>query len=257
MRSVARFCVSPVKGMAVHHPRAVELTTAGIPGNRRFYPVDEAGELYSYADYEGLVRIRPGYDVSEERLSLSFPDGAVVEGDALDLGDAAVTNFYGRSVLAHRVNGPFAAAISDHLGRPLHLLRADREGDASDVEPLTMVSEASVMDLGERGRLDAPLDSRRFRMNIELAGCQPYDEDGWDGRTVTIGNAVVRIHGQVPRCVLTTLSPDTGSKDWDTLTQIAKYRPKIAGDGGLPFGVYARVETPGGAAVGDEVVPSA
>ena len=94
-------------------------------------------------------------------------------------------------------------------------------------------------------------------MNIELAGCEPYDEDGWDGRTVTIGDAVVRINGQVPRCAVTTMSPDTGHKDWDTLTQIAKYRPRIAAGGGLPFGVYARVETPGRAAVGDDVVPSA
>ena len=257
MRSVARFCVSPVKGMALHHPDAVELTTGGIAGNRRFYLVDESGELYSTADYEGLVRVHPTYDALAERLSLAFPDGSVAEGDANDLGDSAVTNFYGRPVPAREVRGPFGEAVSGLVGHRLRLLRTDREGDASDVEPLTLVSEASVADLATRGRRTEPLDSRRFRMNIELAGCEPYDEDGWDGKTVRIGEALVRVCGQVPRCVLTTLSPDTGRKDWDTLTQIAKFRPRIAGDGGLPFGVYARVETPGRAAIGDDVVPTA
>ena len=54
---------------------------------------------------------------------------------------------------------------------------------------------------------------------------------------------------------VTTQGPETGTKDWDTLTQIAKYRPKIPGDGGLPFGMYATVERPGTVDVGDEVVP--
>ena len=257
MRSVARFCVSPVKGMALQHPDSVELTAGGIPGNRRFYLVDEAGELYRTPDFERLVQVRPIYDAAAERLSLTFPDGTVAEADAIDLGEPAITNFYGRPVPAREVRGPFGEAVSEHAGRRLRLFRADREGDANDVEPLTIVSEASVADLAARGRRTEPLDSRRFRMNVELAGCEPYDEDGWDGQTVRVGEAVVRVGGPVPRCVLTTLSPDTGRKDWDTLTQIAKYRPRIDGDGGLPFGVYARVEAPGRAAMGDEVVPTA
>jgi uncharacterized protein YcbX len=257
MRSVARFCVSPVKGMALRHPDTVELTAGGIGGNRRFYLVDEAGELFSSSDFERLVQVRPSYDADAERLSLTFPDGTRAEADAIDLGETVVTNFHGRPVPAREVRGPLGEAVSDHAGHRLRLLRADREGDANDVEPLTIVSEASVADLATRGRRTEPLDSRRFRMNVELAGCEPYDEDAWDGQTVRVGEAVVRVGGQVPRCVLTTLSPDTGRKDWDTLTQIAKYRPRISGGGGLPFGVYARVEAPGRAAVGDEVVPIA
>jgi uncharacterized protein YcbX len=257
MRSVARFCVSPVKGMALQHPTAVELGANGVVGDRRFYLVDDLGELYSATDYERLVQVRPTYDAGEERLRLAFPDGAIAEGDASDLGEPAVTNFYGRPVPAHVVRGPFGESVSDLVGRRLRLLRSDREGDASDVEPLTLVSEASVADLATRGRRREPLDPGRFRMNIEVAGCRPYDEDSWDGGDVRIGEAVVRVSGQVPRCVITTLSPHTGQKDWDTLTQIAKFRARIPGDGGLPFGVYARVRAPGKAAIGDEVVPTA
>ncbi len=257
MRSVARFCVSPVKGMALQHPATVEIGANGVVGDRRFYLVDDLGELYSATDYERLVQVRPAYDAAGERLRFAFPDGAIAEGDASDLGEPAVTNFYGRPVPAHVVRGPFGESVSDLVGRRLRLLRSDREGDASDVEPLTLVSEASVADLAARGHRREPLDPGRFRMNIEVAGCRPYDEDSWDGADVRIGEAVLRVSGKVPRCVITTLSPDTGQKDWDTLTQIAKFRARIPGEGGLPFGVYARVQSPGRAAIGDEVLPTA
>jgi len=132
-------------------------------------------------------------------------------------------------------------------------VRADRETDGVDVEPLTLVSLASVRDLARRGGR-AELDAAHFRMNLELEGTTPYEEDGWEGARLRIGGATLSILGQVPRCVVTTQSPATGEKDWDTLTQIAKYRPRIHGDGGLPFGMYAAVLAPGEIAVGDEVV---
>ena len=98
--------------------------------------------------------------------------------------------------------------------------------------------------------------TRRFRLNLELEGCEPYEEDTWEGRHVRVGDATIEVTGQVPRCVFTTKHPETGEKDWDTLTQIARYRPRIAGGGGLPFGMYARVVTPGTVRIGDEVTLS-
>jgi uncharacterized protein YcbX len=72
---------------------------------------------------------------------------------------------------------------------------------------------------------------------------------------VQLGDAVIEVGGQVPRCVFTTKDPDTGERDWNTLTEIAKYRPRIAGDGGLPFGVYARVARPATIRTGDALLP--
>jgi hypothetical protein len=136
------------------------------------------------------------------------------------------------------------------------LVRADHDVDGSDVEPLTLVSQASVDDLATRGGHEGDLDIRRFRMNLELEQTRPYEEDSWDGRLVAIGEAVVRIAGQVPRCRVTTRDPDTGERDFPTLKVITSYRPLIDGTG-IPFGMYARVETPGVARVGDAVVPIA
>ena len=255
MPTLARLSVTPVKGTAIHHPSSATITPAGIPQDRRFYIVDEWGELFSGSTFGPLVAIVAEYDTEAERLKLRFPDGSLTEAPADELGAEETTDFYGRLVAAHVVEGPFAEAISVYCARPLRLVRCDREGDGADVEPITVVSAESVRDLAERGRYEGTLDARRFRLNLELEGCDPHEEDSWAGRRVRVGGATIEVRGQVPRCVFTTKDPDTGQKDWDTLTQIARYRQRIPGDGGLPFGVYARVVEPGSVRVGDAVTP--
>ena len=253
MAHLARLSVTPVKGLALVHPDAVELTLAGIPGNRRFYLIDEHGELFSAFDHGPLVSVVPMYDQDREWLSLWFPDGVEVVGDARATGPPVSTSFHRRRVDGRLMEGPWAAAVSTFAGAPLRLVRTDRDGDGSDVEHLTIVSTASVGDLGSRGRHAGSLDARRFRIDVEVDGTAPYEEDSWEGQRVRIGDATLRVLGQIPRCRVTTESPQTGVRDWDTLTQIAKYRPRIPNDGGIPFGMYARVERPGTVGVGDPV----
>jgi uncharacterized protein len=255
MPSLARVNVAPIKGTALHNPDTVDLTPLGIPGNRRFYLVDERGSLFSGGDLGRLVQVLADHDRRADRLTLTFPDGTVVTGAADAVSEPVTTDFYGRPVPGAIVAGPFAEAFSAYVGTPLRLVRADREGDGPDEFRLTLVSFASVRDLGARAQHDGELDSRRFRVNLELEGCDPYEEDTWDGRRVRVGDAILRLHGKIPRCVVTTQSPQTGDKDFDTLKQIAAYRPMIDGRRGIPFGMYAEVEDAGTASIGDEVAP--
>jgi uncharacterized protein YcbX len=251
--TVVRINLTPVKGTALTHPDRIELTETGLRGNRRFFLVDERGELFSAPDLGPLVRIRAESDPAGERLRLVFPGGEIVEGPASEVGDRLTVDFYGRPVAAAVVEGGFSDAFSAYAERPLRLLRAEREGDGSDVHHLSLVSRASVAALGVGAGHQGELDARRFRMDLEIDGCGAYEEDTWGGRRVHVGEAVVRLLGKIPRCVLTTKDPDTGLKDFDTLREIARQRERIEGGGGLPFGMYAEVERPAWVAVGDLV----
>jgi uncharacterized protein YcbX len=254
VRILTRLSVTPVKALRLSHPAEVDLTTAGIPVDRRFYLIDEAGELFDASDHGELQRIVPGYDPATERLRLEFPDGSAVEGAADRLDGAITTEFFGRAVDGRLVDDGFAEALSRAVGRPVRLARVVRDGDGQDARPLTIVSSASVRDLGSRGDR-ADLDARRFRINLEVDGCDPYEEDSWDGGLVRVGGATIRVRGQIPRCVVTTLAPDSGQKDFSTLNLIARFRPRIEGGRGLPFGMYADVVEPGRVRVGDPVEP--
>ena len=257
--TLRRISIAPVKSLALLHPHEVLLEETGVRTDRAFFLVDPWGRLVTGGDVGPLVRISSSYDPDAERLTLTFPDGTEVEGAADALGSAAQTDFYGRRVDAHIVEGPLAAALSTHTHRPLRLMRVDRAGDGSDAHHLTLVSGESVAELGRQAGREGDPDARRFRMLLEIEGCAtPHEEDTWGGRPVRVGEAVVRILGQVPRCVVTTQDPASGVKDLDTLKTINRYRGGMTGedgDPGLPFGMYAEVETPGVARIGDPVEP--
>ncbi len=252
MAYLARLNVTPVKGFGLQHPGSVDLTEPGIPSNRRFHLVDAQGRLFTGARHGPLVQLQASFDRVAGALSIVFPDGATIVAPADQDGPAHVTDMWGRPVPGRIVRGSLAEAVSTWVGQPLRLVRTDAEGDGSDVEPLSLVSLASVRDLGARnGRPE--LDPRRFRMNLELDGCGPFEEDTWAGQRIRVGEAVIRVLGPIPRCVVTTHDPANGRKDFDTLRRIADYRPLMQSPRGVPFGMYATVLDPGRASAGDQV----
>jgi uncharacterized protein YcbX len=253
MATVARFNVTPVKSTALHHPEEVRIERSGVVGNRELFLVTGDGKLFSGSRLGALVRIRAEHDREAETLSLTFPDGERVEGSAVPTGRRLEVDFWGRTVPARLLEGPWTEALTRFAGRPLSLARVERPGDGNDVHPITLVSLASVAELARAGGLDA-LDPRRFRMTIELEGLGPYEEDAWSGRAVRVGGALLRVGEPVPRCVVTTQDPDTGERDVPTLSLIKRTRGATAG-GELVFGVYASVLEPGTARVGDPVEP--
>jgi uncharacterized protein YcbX len=256
MPTVARLNVTPVKSTALHHPGELRLEAYGAAGNRDFYFVDDNGRLQGGSKFGPFVQIESEHDPETERLSLRFPDGTVIEGRGDTLGDAITTDFWGRPVPAHVVDGPWSEALSEYVARPVRLVRTDTPGGGYDVHPATLVSEASVAELGRRAGVTGDVDARRFRMLFDLAECGPHEEDTWIGRRVRIGEAVVRVPGPVPRCVVTTMNPVTGERDLDTLRIVKSYRGLREGRQ-VDFGIYGDVEQPGRIRVGDAVAPAA
>ena len=249
MATVARISIAPVKGLALVHPDEVTLEHTGVAENRRFHIVDAGGRRYNQIRNGTLVQIKPEYDAEREHLTLTFPDGTRAEG-AVELGPEVTTNFYGRPVGGHFVVGPWSDALSEWAGRPLRLLQSP-PGAAVDRGRghVSLVSRASLEELGRQAGT-GPVDGRRFRMLFELDDCEPHEEDTWVKRRITIGEAVVRLRGDVARCAITTQNPETGKPDFDTLRTIARYRDATDG---IPFGVYGEVLEPGRVALGDAV----
>jgi uncharacterized protein YcbX len=130
MPSVSRLNVTPVKSTRLQHPDRVELTPDGLAENRLFYLVDTMGTLFTGADVGELQQVLSAWDAASQTLTLTLPDGRVVEGAGDALGDAVVTDFYGRPVHGRIVDGPFAEALRSFTGRALRLIRCDRPGNA-------------------------------------------------------------------------------------------------------------------------------
>ena len=255
MLSVSRLSVTTVRGLALLHPDAVQLEPLGVPDDRRYMLMTRDGRLFDGTKDGTLVQIKAELAHDPEQLTLTFPDGAVVAGEVA-LGAVARFVAHDRPFPIRPVIGPWAEAISAFLGRPLLLVRAERDSGEPDREAVSIVSEASVEELSRRSGLESRLDARRFRMLVEVAGARPYEEDEWQGRQVQIGEATIRVTRPDPRCVITTQDPDTGLRDFPTLHAIRQHRG-IRDGRHLDFGVYAEVVRTGLLRVGDRVTPLA
>jgi uncharacterized protein YcbX len=256
MRTVSRLSIAPVKGMALVHPQEIQLEPFGVAENRRFHIVDEDGRRYGQIRNGTLVRIAPIYDGEADLLSLLFPDGEVV-ADEVALGEAIVTDFYGRPVPGRVVEGPWNEAVSVYAGKPLRLVKTDQPGAGVDRGngSVSLLGDASLEELARNSGRDA-VDARRFRMLIGVAGSAAHEEDEWVGRVVRVGDAVIRLHEEVARCAITTQDPDSGVPDFDTLREIKSYRGTREDDGThIDFGVFGEVEEPGVVRLGDSVDP--
>jgi uncharacterized protein YcbX len=253
--SVAWIAFTPVKGLRLQHRDEVEITEDGIPGDRAFFLVDERGAMISITRLGPLAAVVADHDASARTLSLRFPDGAEVAGP-VELGEPEPVRFGRLNLHARPLNGGFSEALSEHSGKALRLLAAPPERigvDRGRDGGVTLLSIASLERLREEAGTTEPVDGRRFRMTFGVEGLKPHEEDGWIGRDVRVGDAQVRVVGNVGRCAATTRQPDTGVVDFKTLHYLQSYRGELAATEPLPFGVHARVLEPGRVRVGDAV----
>jgi MOSC domain-containing protein len=254
--SVAWITIAPVKSLALVHRDEVELEPFGVRENRRFYLVDDNGRMINGKVVGPLVRAVPDYDDKAGRLALHLPDGDVVEGDVA-VGDLLTTSFFGRPVAGRVVEGPWSEVLSRLAGRSLRLVRTEEPGHGADRggrAGVSLVGTASLEALANAAGVDS-VDGRRFRMLFGVDNVPPHAEDRWIGRRLHIGDAVVRLRGNVGRCVITTQNPETGVPDLDTLRVLGTYRGEVETSESLPFGVWGEVVEPGRVRLGDPVEP--
>jgi hypothetical protein len=250
MPRVARLNIAPVRSLGLETREEIDLGPDGVAEDRRFYVIDAGDRLVDQLTSGAMVQVGSWTNLDATRLRLTFPDGTIVE-DEVKLDGAIETHIHGRTAEGHIVEGPWAAILTDFVGRPVRIVRCDRIGGTRKAHPATLVSDGSMDAIGAvLGAGD--LDARRFRMLIELDGADAHEEDTWIGCQIGLGGAILRISAPVPRCAMTTHDPETGLRDYDTLRAIKEYRGQVDGKD-LMFGVWGEVERPGVIRLGDEV----
>jgi uncharacterized protein YcbX len=252
MPTVTRLNIAPVRSLSLEARDEIDLTPLGVVEDRRFYLIGDNDRIVDQLIVNALVQVTAWTDTDATVLRLTFPDGSVIQGD-VGLGDPVETPIYGRTAVGHIVDGPWADALSRFAGRPVRVVRCDKPGATRADGHVSLVTDASVDRLGHHLGV-GDVDSRRFRMLIELSGDAPHEEDTWVGRRVALGESILAVTAPIPRCPMTTHDPNTGERDLDTLRAIKEYRG-LAGESGkdLMFGVWAEVEQPGRVRLGDEI----
>jgi uncharacterized protein YcbX len=248
---VAQLAVTPVKGMRMRVVSAIELEARGARGDRCFCIIDERNRLVNGKQLGQLQAVVADYDVAGAELTLHFPDGRRVRA-AVKYEGAVTMRFFSHACEARALRGPWSQALSELGGRPLRLVAPEIGADRGRRGAASLISSASIERLAEVAGEDS-VDARRFRMLIEVDGVAAHEEDRWVGSRARVGEALLALHGNVGRCLITSRDPDTGEVDLPTLDVLRSYRNHVVATEPLPFGIYGEVLEPGGVRVGDAI----
>ena len=181
-----------------------------------------------------LMAIRAETDEASGRVTLSHPRQAAITVDPDEPNDAA------------RLIAWVTPLANQDRPLPAFVIRAERGMTDSAFPSISILNRAGLFALGERVR--KPLAMERFRGNVWLEGLAPFAEFELVGKNIRLGGATVGIRQPITRCMATTVDPDTGVSDTDTLGALR------AGWGHENFGVYAEVLDGGPLAVGHVAV---
>ena len=198
----------PVKSMRGEPLDGAQLSRDGVFGDRLVQVFDRRGHVVTARTHPSLLAHRGSLDVDGE---------PTVDGHRWDTREA-------RAIVV--------AAVGDGAE-----LRRD-DDHRFDILPLLVATDGMIEAFGR--------DPRRLRPNLIIGGVDGLREREWEGRRLTIGNAVVALEDLRGRCVMTTFDPDSQAQDPEILREIGR---RFAGK----LCLNASVDTPARIAVGDPV----
>ena len=247
---ISRLFIYPIKSTAGISVNESEIEKTGIKNDRMLALFDTSGQCLTAREYPQLFDISTV--VTNDYIEINHCGKMISRIDVQTNQtewDAVRVHSYdaGGFSFDHNLDSWFSdfldvecRLLKHHIGsgRPVLEKHGGLPGDElgfNDQAPLLLISEASLQDLNKR--LDEPVGMDRFRPNIVVSDCQPYEEDQWG--IIQIGAQRLRVIQQCERCVMTTIDPETKRKHEraEPLKTLREYRKGPRG--GLVLGVHA------------------
>lgn len=275
---IAQIWQYPVKSMIGSTVPSAELVPLGIVGDRRWALRDtEAGFIANTRQTPGIMQLAAAH-APGGAVSITLPDGSrVASTDAAvnevlsgALGRAILLevlrpaddlDFYRSAPLPEGDPMPF---IRDLFGRddgepipdfakfgPNVGVYSSPPGTFYDCYPLMIMTTSALRSMAAAVP-DSVVDVRRFRPSLLIdTGDEPgHPEFGWTGRRFAIGDAVVEVINDCPRCAAITKQVTTD------IPQDRAILRHVVRDLGQAVGMYATVVRSGTIHENDPLLPT-
>ena len=110
---VVRISIAPVKALHLVHPDEVELTHAGVAGDRRFWLVDRDGGSSTARRIPQLMRVQPEWDEATRQARARVPGRRASSTVTVEPGEPVEAELYGTPHPSRAVPGPWQEALSE------------------------------------------------------------------------------------------------------------------------------------------------
>jgi len=254
--------IFPIKSLRGTRPRSAKLSDRGLALDRRRMLVNEEGVFVTQRQQPTMSQLQ--VDVEGESLRVSDRRGRcddVVVPLSCDTDESMDVRVFQDTCKAKVYSDGINRWFSDRIGVPLRLVFMPDDSDRpidrqfsinseqvsfADNYQVLIIGEASLADLNSR--LEKPVSMDRFRPNLVFSGGEAFDEDKW--KRIRIGQVEFFGVKLCPRCVLTTVDPETSKMGREPLRTLASYRTM---DGGAMFGQNLLHGDSGEIQVGDHI----
>lgn len=251
----------PVKSLAGISLQSATLTETGFQHDRQWMVVEPNGKFMTQREHPQMALIETAMEENKLVLSTFGMERLVVDKPDINQAQRLQTEVWG-----DRVNGIVHSDdthqwLSDAIGVDCKLVlfpssekrqcdpNYSDDGDNTlfaDGFPLLLISQESLDDLN--GKLDVAVGMDRFRPNIVVQGCNPFDEDLW--KNVQINEVGLRAVKACARCSVPTIDQSRGMLAGpEPIATLSTYRQKENGE--IYFGMNMIPNTLGTIRVGD------
>jgi len=227
---------------------ALEIGRLGVEGDRGWGLVDATTEKLASAKRFSALLLASATDDA-----ITLPDGTVVALDDPD-AEAALSAWLGRDVMVRRPE-PTTEQVYEMTFDPPN---DDAElvdipappGTFFDWAPIHLLSTTTLAHCAA-SRPDLDWDVRRFRPNLLLElDAEPFAEDGWSGRRLRVGEAVLTVRHPTVRCAMPLRAQPGLARQPELFTAMTELNAATPNH----LGIYLDVATPGRVRTGDPVV---
>ena len=263
MTEISSIYYYPVKACRGHAVESALVERRGLQHDRRFLIVDREGVAITQRDIAALALVVP--HIMDSSLSLSAPEMPTIQLPvALDGPIQRATVWEDSGIKTIDQGDAVADWLSSYLKvdarlvfmpkdgiRPVdpeHAIRADDTVSFADGYPILIASQESLDDLNSR--LETALPMNRFRPNLVVSGCGPFEEDTW--QRIRIGEVELALIKPCSRCEVTTIDQQSLVKGKEPLKTMATFR-RVGGNK-VMFGVNVIPLNEGKIRVGDPVI---
>ncbi len=244
--TLARIYRYPVKSLSASSLTQATLAAGqGVPDDRRFAIMHGAS---------AFKPLEPEWQPKSNFAVLSRIDRlAALETDYDPVTTTLIIRRSGRQVARGQIGTPLGRGLIDQFlaaylkgvlpGTPRLVEAAGVVFSDKQERLISIVNAASVADL-ERVVKES-VDPLRFRPNLVIEGVAPWEETGWVGRVLEIGDARLEVTEVTTRCAAINVEPGTGAQSLNLLMALER------GYNHRQCGIYARVIAGGAIRVGD------
>ena len=200
---LSQIYIYPVKSTRGISLNKAVVSDRGLQYDRRWMLIDEEDRFITARKYPKLVLINSQISVDTLTLSVSGMPDLKVPLSGYD-SNALEVQIWKDACPAFNCGKEAEQWFSQYLNNSVRLVHMPPESrrlvdshysdgrrivSFADGFPFLLISEASLADLNHR--LKKSLEMERFRPNLVINGCQPYEEDSW--KAIRIGDISFQI----------------------------------------------------------------